>query len=140
MTPIETRHAEIIADFADMDDWSERYEFIVELGKELKPLAAEFHVPELKVSGCVSQVWLRAVIVGEKLEFSADSDSIFVKGLIALLIRAYSGFAPSEIAAANADFLKTIGITENLSPNRANGLGSMVARIRDYALHFSAAR
>jgi cysteine desulfuration protein SufE len=137
MSPIEIRHAEIVADFVEMDDWSERYGLIVEMGKELEALSEEFHVPELKVSGCVSQVWLRAVLTEGKLEFTADSDSIFVKGLIALLVRAYSGFTPEEILSTNAEFLKTIGITENLSPNRANGLGSMVNRIREYAIHYS---
>lgn len=131
------KHQSIVDEFLDMDDWSERYQAIAELGKNLKALPAEFHVPELKVSGCVSQVWLKAELKEGKLFFQADSDSIFVKGLIALLIDAYSGFSPEEILASNADFLKTIGITENLSPNRANGLGSMVAKIRAYAQGFS---
>lgn len=134
---IQARHREIVADFAGMEDWQERYEYIVDLGKELDPLPEEFHVPELKVSGCVSQVWLKAGMENGKLVFSADSDSVFVKGLIALLIRAYSGFPPEEVLRTEATFLREIGITENLSPNRANGLGSMVHRIKEYARGFA---
>lgn len=137
MSEIMERHQEIVADFLEMDDWQERYEHIVDLGKELPSFTAEERRPELKVSGCVSQVWLRARLESGQLIFEADSDSIFVKGLIALLIRAYSGFTPEEVLSTEPDFIKEIGISENLSPNRANGLGSMVQRIKQYARSFA---
>lgn len=135
---IAAKHAEIVAELLDMEDWQERYHYIVDLGKELKPLAEEFHVDALKVSGCVSQVWLRAELIEGKVIFSADSDSIFVKGLIALLLDAYSGFTPEEILSAGSEFIGQIGISENLSPTRANGLGSMVQKIQTYAKSFQA--
>lgn len=131
------RHQEIVADFLEMEDWQERYEHIVELGKELPSFPNEERKAELKVSGCVSQVWLRARLESGQLIFEADSDSIFVKGLIALLIRAYSGFTPEEILSTEPNFIKEIGISENLSPNRANGLGSMVQKIKQYARAFA---
>lgn len=137
MADILQTHKEIVSEFQEMEDWNERYEHIVDLGKELQPLAQEFHVPELKVSGCVSQVWLKARFEQGQLYFEADSDSIFVKGLIALLIKAYSGFTPEDILQTEADFIKTIGISDNLSPNRANGLGSMVKKIKEYARAFA---
>ena len=137
MDEIESRHRAIVDDFAAMEDWQERYEHIVDLGKALEPLAKEFHTRELKVSGCVSQVWLRATLEDGKLVFAADSDSIFVKGLIALLIRAYSGFTPEEILRTDPTFVREIGITQNLSPNRANGLGSMIHRIKEIARSYA---
>jgi len=133
---IQERHAEIIAEFSEMDDWAERYEFIVDLGKELPPFPDEYRIPEYKVSGCVSQVWLRAEYKDGKIEFFADSDSLFVRGEIALLREAYSGFSPADILQAGSEFLRTIGLSDNLSPTRANGLGSMVNLIREYATKY----
>ena len=130
---IESKQQALIDEFADMEDWQERYHYLVDLGKELDALPESEHLDELKVSGCVSQVWLRAVYTDEKLQFRADSDSIFVKGLIALLLEVYSGETPQAIFSADGEFLKVMGITENLSPNRANGLGSMLQTIKNYA-------
>ncbi len=134
---IKAKHKEIVEEFLDMQDWQERYHYIVDLGKELPELDQSFKVDEYKVSGCVSQVWVRAVFESGKVVYSADSDSLFVKGLVALLLDAYSGFSPKEILSVGSDFIREIGISENLSPNRANGLGSMVKRIEDYAQSFA---
>ena len=133
MADILETQREIVQEFLEMEDWNERYERIVDLGKELKPLAPEFHLPEWKVSGCVSQVWLKPKLENGLLFFDADSDSIFVKGLIALLVKAYSGFSAEDILQTDPEFIREIGISDNLSPNRANGLGSMVKKIKDYA-------
>lgn len=133
---IQAKHREIVEEFADMQDWQERYHYIVDLGKDLAPFPEEYRTDEYKVSGCVSQVWLRADFQDGKVQFRADSDSIFVKGLIALLLDAYSGFTPSEILSGGSEFVRTIGISENLSPNRANGLGSMIKTIENYAMNF----
>ncbi len=130
---IAAKHKEIVEEFLDMEDWQERYHYIVDLGKDLPAFPEEFRTDEHKVSGCVSQVWLQADFEDGKVNFKADSDSIFVKGLIALLLDAYSGFAPSEILEISSDFVREIGISENLSPNRANGLGSMIKTIENYA-------
>ena len=130
---------ELIEDFAFLDDWEERYRYVIELGKELEPLSEEEHSPENKVTGCVSQVWLvREARRGEdgktRLFFRGDSDAHIVRGLIAILLRIYSGKTAEEITAINArEIFEKLGLNEHLSPQRSNGLASMVARIQSDA-------
>ena len=125
--------AEIVEEFEDLEEWPERFKYIIELARELDDLAPEYHTDEYKVDGCVSQVWLHAFSKGDRLFFEADSDAVIVKGLIALLIRVYSGRTPGEILATPPDFLQETGLSTHLSPNRTNGLVAMVNRIMAYA-------
>ncbi|NIJ42484.1 cysteine desulfuration protein SufE [Parvibaculum indicum] len=127
---------ELIEDFAFLDDWEERYRYVIELGKDLQPLTDEEHSPENKVTGCASQVWLvREIHPGEdgrpRLVFRGDSDAHIVRGLIAILLRIFSGKTPEEIASIDArEIFGKLGLNEHLSPQRSNGLFSMVARIQ----------
>ncbi len=130
---IQEKQKELVEEFAAMEDWSERFHHIIDLGKELSPLEDKFYRDEYIVPGCTSKVWLYGEYKDNKLYFKADSDSILVKGLIAILIEVYSGFQKKDILESNTDFIKEIGITENLTANRANGLGAMLAIIRKYA-------
>ena len=125
--------AEIVDEFEDLEEWPERFKYIIELARELDDLPPEYHSDEYKVDGCVSQVWLHASSKGDRLFFEADSDAVIVKGLIALLIRVYSGRTPGEILATPPDFLQETGLSTHLSPNRTNGLLAMVNRIMAYA-------
>jgi len=132
----ETRETieSITEEFALMDDWKERFAYVIDLGRALPPLAPEYHADECKVDGCTSQVWLRARIEDGRVFFEADSDALIVKGLIALLLKVYSGRTPAEILDTPADFLCETGLLANLTPNRSNGLLSMMNRIREHAL------
>ncbi len=127
---------ELIEDFAFLDDWEERYRYVIELGKELQPLTDEEHSRENKVTGCASQVWLvRELREGDdgkpRLVFRGDSDAHIVRGLIAILLRIFSGKTPEEIASIDArEIFQKLGLNEHLSPQRSNGLFSMVARIQ----------
>jgi len=127
---------EIIEDLDDLDDWQDRFRYIIELGQEFPPLAEAYHTEAYKVDGCVSQVWLRAYLQGGQVIFEADSDAVIVRGLVAMLVRVYSGRQPEEILSTPPDFLLQTGITRNLSPNRANGLASMVRKMMTYAKAF----
>jgi cysteine desulfuration protein SufE len=126
---------DLIADFSFLDDWEERYRYVIELGKELEPLSAEEHAPAYKVQGCVSQVWLVTEVRpsgdGPRLFFRGDSDAFIVRGLIAILLRIYSGLTPAEIISIDArPIFEKLGLNEHLSPQRSNGLYSMVARVK----------
>lgn len=127
---------EIIDEFAFFNDWTERYEYLISLGKDLIPLGDEFKTPENLISGCQSQVWLHAAQDGDKIIFTADSDAILTKGVIALLLRVFSNQKPKDILDAKLDFIDEIGLKEHLSPTRANGLASMLKEIKLYALAF----
>ena len=122
------------ADFELLDDWEERYRYVIELGRLLPPFDEKFRTPQYKVSGCASQVWIHAEQNGPVLTFMGDSDAIIVKGLIALAFMIFSGKTPEQILAldANAIFAK-LGLKEHLTPQRSNGLVSMVARIKSDA-------
>lgn len=129
---------ELEENFELLDDWEDRYRYIIELGEKLPPLPEEFHTPEWKVKGCQSQVWLIPQVKeagGEKLLFfHGDSDAIIVKGIIAIVLAIFSGKTSSEILEINVDkIFDKIGLREHLSPNRRNGLVSMVDKIRFYA-------
>ncbi|MCR9131245.1 MAG: SufE family protein [bacterium] len=126
----------IIKEFSLFQDWTDKYKHIIKLGSKLEPLPEEDHKDENLVKGCQSQVWLTAQLDEDRVVFKADSDAAITKGLVALMIRVYSGQTPDEIIAHNPDFLKQIGLAEHLSPTRANGLASMVKQMKIYAMAF----
>lgn len=130
--------AEIVADFELFDDWMQRYEYIIELGKTLPQIDEKFKTDNNLISGCQSKVWLHAQKQDQKIQFTADSDAILTKGIVAILIRTFSNQTPANILAANLDFIDQIGLKEHLSPTRANGLVSMIKQIKMYALAFDA--
>ncbi len=128
---------EIVSEFSMFDDWMERYEYIIELGKGLPIIEEQFKTEDNIIKGCQSKVWVHAEEKDGKVVFSADSDAILTKGIIAILIRAFSNQTPAEILAANTDFIDEIGLKEHLSATRANGLVSMIKKIKMYALAFN---
>lgn len=135
---IQEIQEEIIDDFSMFDDWMQRYEFIIELGKSLPLIDAKYQVQENLIRGCQSQVWLHAEVIDGKVFFTANSDAILTKGIVAILIRVFSGQKAQDILDANLSFIDEIGLKEHLSPTRANGLVSMIKQIRMYALAFQA--
>jgi cysteine desulfuration protein SufE len=127
---------EIVDEFSMFDDWMQRYEYMIELGKSL-PLIAEKHKTDDNIiKGCQSKVWVHAEMKDDKLLFSADSDAIITKGIIAILIRAFSNHTPAEIIDADTQFIDDIGLKEHLSPTRANGLVSMIKQLKLYAIAY----
>jgi|TARA_B110000444_G_scaffold59364_1_gene55311 cysteine desulfuration protein SufE len=136
METIKAVQNDIIEEFSMFDDWIQRYEYMIELGKSLPLIASEFKSDDYIIKGCQSKVWVHADLQGTKLIFTADSDAIITKGIIAILIRAYSNQHPDEILNANNDFIDKIGLKEHLSPTRANGLVSMIKQMKMYALAF----
>ncbi|KUF44889.1 SufE family protein [Myroides marinus] len=129
---------EIIDDFSMFDDWMQRYEYIIELGKSLPLIDPQYQVEENLIKGCQSQVWLHADLQGENIVFTANSDAILTKGIIAILIRVFSGQKAEDILNADMSFIDEIGLKEHLSPTRANGLVSMIKQIKMYALAYQA--
>lgn len=133
---IPEKQQELIETFSFIEDWEQKYEYIIDLGKELKPLSNEKKIEENLIKGCQSQVWLYAEFNDGKVHLSADSDGILPKGIISLLISIYSGHTPQEILASDFDFISKIGLQEFLSPSRANGLSAMTKQIKFYAVAF----
>ena len=131
---IEEKQNEIIDDFAIYEDWMEKYEYIIELGKDLPLINPELKTKDHLIEGCQSQVWLDAQIKNNKLRLTADSDAIITKGIIGLLIRVYDNETPEAILKSEPYFIEKIGLQEHLSPTRANGLASMVKKIKLLAL------
>ncbi|MFV8351516.1 SufE family protein [Flavobacterium sp. XS2P14] len=129
---------EIVDEFSMFDDWMERYEYIIELGKKLPIIKDEFKTENNIIKGCQSKVWLQGEQTDDKIVFTADSDAILTKGIIAILIRTFSNQKASDILEAEMDFIDQIGLKEHLSPTRANGLVSMIKNIKMYALAFDA--
>lgn len=129
---------EIIDEFSMFDDWTERYEYIIELGKSLPIIDEKYKTDGNLIRGCQSKVWLNAEQQEDKIVFTADSDAILTKGIIAIMIRAFSNQSPQAILEASTDFVDEIGLKEHLSPTRANGLVSMIKQIKMYALAFQA--
>lgn len=127
---------EIVEEFALFDSWDDKYEYIIDLGKKLPPLAVEHKIDGNKVKGCQSTVWLAASLRDGKVYFEADSDAVIVKGLISMLIRVLSGRTPDEILNAPLNFINEIGMTTHLAQTRSNGLLSMVKQMKNYALAF----
>jgi cysteine desulfuration protein SufE len=134
---IEEAKQSIVDEFSLFDSWVDRYEYIVELGKQLPGLPDECRTDQYKVKGCQSQVWFRARRESGTIFFDADSDAMIVRGLIALLLRVYSGRGAAEILATPPDFFDAIELGSHLSGNRANGLAAMVNHIQSYARSFS---
>lgn len=131
---IQAVEEEIIADFELFDDWTQKYEYIIELGQQLPALDEQFKKDEYKIKGCQSSVWLNAYEKDGLLFFEADSDSVFVKGEIALLIKVLSGRKPEEILAAELKFIDAIGLRQHIAVTRANGLAIMIKQIKTYAI------
>ena len=127
---------ELIDEFAMFDNWMDRYQYMIELGKSLPIINKKFKTDDFLIKGCQSKVWVQADIKDNKILFKADSDAIISKGIIAILIRVYSGHSADEIINANSEFIDKIGLKENLSPNRANGLSSMIKQLKLYALAY----
>ena len=124
----------IVDDFEWMDEWTDKYKYIIDTAKELNAMPDEFKTEENKVRGCQSQVWLHAYIENGLVKFYADSDALIVKGLIALLVKVYSGRTAQEIIATEPWFIEKIGLGQHLSPTRTNGLASMIKQIKFYAI------
>lgn len=128
---------EIIEEFAGFDDWMDKYQMLIDLGNEQQPLDNKYKTEQNLIDGCQSRVWLQADYEDGVINFTAESDALIVKGIIALLIRALSGHTPKEILDAELYFIDEIGLKEHLSPTRSNGLLAMVKQMRVYALAFS---
>jgi cysteine desulfuration protein SufE len=136
MLSINELQDEVIEEFSDFEDWMDKYQLLIDLGNELEPLDEKYKTESNLIDGCQSRVWLQADYVDGKLEFSAESDALIVKGIIALLIRVLSGHTPQEILDSELYFIDEIGLKDHLSPTRSNGLLAMVKQIRMYALAF----
>lgn len=129
---------QIIEDFSVFDNWMDRYQQLIELGKDLKPIDEAKRTDQYLIKGCQSKVWLDAEMVDGRIYFTADSDAIITKGIVALLIKVLDGRTPQEIIDADLYFIDKIGLKENLSPTRSNGLVSMVKQMRLYAIAYLA--
>ena len=126
METINTAQEEIVEEFSVFDDWMQRYEYMIELGKSLPIIDPEYKTEDNIIKGCQSKVWIHADLQEDKLVFTADSDAIITKGIIAILIRVFSNQHPDAILGADTSFIDKIGLKEHLSPTRANGLVSMI--------------
>lgn len=131
---IEAIQKDIISEFSLFEDWMQRYEYLIELGKSLPLIDEKYKTDSYLIKGCQSKVWLYADYSNGKVIYTADSDAIITKGIVALLIRVFSGQTPQNIVNANTDFIDKIGLKEHLSPTRANGLVSMLEQMKRYAL------
>jgi cysteine desulfuration protein SufE len=135
---IKEKQEEIIDEFSMFDDWDERFQYVIDLGKGLPLIDEQYKTEENTIKGCQSKVWLYGEMVNDKIVFTADSDAIITKGIIAILIRVFSNQTSSDILNADTNFIDQIGLKEQLSPTRANGLVSMIKNIKMYALAFDA--
>ena len=136
MNKINAVQEEIVEEFSLFDDWMQRYEYMIELGKTLPLIDPEYKTEDNIIKGCQSKVWIHADLEGDKLVFTADSDAIITKGIIAILIRVFSNQHPDAILGADTSFIDKIGLKEHLSPTRANGLVSMIKQLKMYAIAF----
>lgn len=136
MTINEAQDA-VIEEFEEFDDWMDRYQILIDLGNDLAPLEEKYKNEQNLIDGCQSRVWLQCDYVEGHLVFTADSDALITKGIIALLIRVISGHTPKEIMDADLYFIEKIGLRQHLSPTRSNGLLSMVKQIKAYSIAFS---
>ncbi len=133
---IQEIQEEIVDEFAMFEDWMQRYEYMIELGKSLPLIDEKYKVEENLIKGCQSKVWVHAELNGDQLAFTADSDAIITKGIVAILIRVYSNQHPTAILEADTQFIDDIGLKEHLSPTRANGLVSMIKQLKMYAIAY----
>jgi cysteine desulfuration protein SufE len=136
METIEAAQEEIVEEFSMFEDWMQRYEYMIDLGKSLPLINPEFKTDDYIIKGCQSKVWVHADLEDDKLVFTADSDAIITKGIIAILIRVFSHQHPDAILNADTSFIDKIGLKEHLSPTRANGLVSMIKQLKMYAIAF----
>ncbi|MGB5275476.1 MAG: SufE family protein [Flavobacteriaceae bacterium] len=127
---------EIVEEFSMFDDWMQRYEYMIELGKSLPLIEDKYRTDDNIIKGCQSKVWVHAELKDDKLLFTADSEAIITKGIIAILIRAFSNQKPMDIIEADTQFIDDIGLKEHLSPTRANGLVSMIKQLKLYAVAY----
>jgi cysteine desulfuration protein SufE len=138
MSSIVDKQNEVIEEFSMFEDWMQRYEYMIELGKSLPLIEEQYKTDDNIIKGCQSRVWVHADLNKDKnIEFTADSDAIITKGIIAILIRVFSNQKPKDILEANTNFIDEIGLKEHLSPTRANGLVSMIKQLKMYALAYS---
>lgn len=139
MNSIEEVQSEIVDEFNSVDDWMDRYAMIIDEGQTLAPLEEKYRIPANLIEGCQSRVWINAEMTPEgRIHLEADSDAMIVKGIIALLVKVLSDRTPDEILSADLHFINDIGLGENLSPTRSNGLLAMLKQIKAYALAFKA--
>lgn len=128
---------QVVEDFEMFEDWTDKYEYLIEYGKSLEPIDEQFKTDDNLIRGCQSRVWLHAYMEEGLLKFAADSDAIITKGIVGLLLRILSGHAPKDIMEADLYFLEKVGLQEHLSPTRANGLVSMIKQIRTYGVAYN---
>ncbi len=138
MSTINEIQDEIIEEFSDFDDWMDRYQLLIDLGSSQQPLDEKYKTEQNLIDGCQSRVWLQADLVDHRIHFTAESDALIVKGIVALLIRVLSDHTPQEILDADLYFIERIGLRDHLSPTRSNGLLAMVKQMKLYALAFKA--
>ena len=138
MNTINELQDEVVEEFNEFTDWMDKYQMLIDLGNDLKPLEEKYKNEQNLIDGCQSRVWLQCDYLDGRLVFTADSDALITKGIIALLIRVLSGHTPQEILDADLYFIEEIGLRQHLSPTRSNGLLSMVKQIKSYALAYKA--
>ena len=136
--PINEIQEELIEEFGLFEDWADKYEYLIDLGKKLAPMSDAYKTEENVIKGCQSRVWLHAEKQGDLLVFHADSEAIIVKGMISMLIRVLSNHTPQEIIQADLYFIDQIGMSQHLAQTRSNGLVAMVKQMKNYALAFNA--
>ncbi|MBN1388235.1 MAG: SufE family protein [Bacteroidales bacterium] len=135
---IEEVQNEIIEEFSMLDDWMERYDHLIEEGKDLPPIDEKYKKNDYLIEGCQSRVWIYPEFIDGRIQFKADSDAIIVRGIIALLIKVLSGRTPDEIIESDLYFIDRVGLSQNLSPTRSNGLMAMLKQMKMYALAYKA--
>lgn len=133
---IQEIQTEIVEEFSMFSNWEERYQYMIDLGKSLPLIDSKYKTDDNLIKGCQSKVWVHAELNNDKIVFTADSDAIITKGIIAILIRVFSNQRPKDIMEANTDFIDKIGLKEHLSPTRANGLVSMIKQLKMYAIAY----
>ncbi len=138
METINEAQDEIIEDFSSLTDWMDKYQMLIDMGNDQKPIDAKYKTDQNLIDGCQSRVWLQADYTDGKIVFQAESDALITKGLVELIVRVLSGHTPDEILTADLYFIEKIGLKEHLSPTRSNGLSAMVKQARMYALAFKA--
>jgi len=138
MTSLAEIQKDIVEEFSIFEDWLDRYNYLIELGNDLPAIDPQYRTSEYLINGCQSKVWLHAELVNGRIEFKADSDAIIVKGIVALLVKVLNSRTPNEILENELTFIEDIGLRQNLSPTRSNGLLAMVKKMRLYALAYQA--
>jgi len=136
MTSLNKTQKDIVEEFSIFEDWLDRYNYLIELGNDLPEIDPQYRTNEYLINGCQSKVWLHADMVEGKIKYKADSDAIIVKGIVALLVKVLNGRTPSEILENDLYFIEEIGLKQNLSPTRSNGLLAMVKKMKLYAMAY----